>query len=149
MGRAFGLGVLPCPLGQAIGRLGCLAAGCCAGKVTGSWLGMYLPGEGGVWAMRCPTQVLDSAAHVLIFLVLLAVERYGRRPCDGFLFLLYVELSAIARFTVGFLREEAIPVIGPFSTMHLQGIAGMAMAAALTLWNLGRSASRNVALRRL
>jgi len=142
LGRAFDLGVLACPLGQAIGRLGCLAAGCCAGKVTTSGLGMYLPGAGGVWAVRYPTQLLDAAAHLLIFLALLAVERRGRQPFDGFLFVLYLALSSAVRFGMGFLREEAIPVTGPLSAMHLQGIAGLAIAMALILWNMGRSPAR-------
>lgn len=137
MGRAFDLAVLPCPLGQAIGRLGCLAAGCCAGKATTSALSMYLPGMGGVWTMRYPTQLLDSAAHLFIFLALVAVERRWRRPFDGFLFTLYLALSSSLRFTMGFMREGEAAVVGPFSAMHLQGMAGVAVALALMVWNMG------------
>jgi len=82
LGRAFDLGVVPCPLGQAIARLGCLAAGCCGGLVTDSWLGVYLPDASGFWAVRYPTQLLHSAANLLIFFVLLAVERYHPHPAS-------------------------------------------------------------------
>ena len=161
LGRAFDLGVLACPLGQAIGRLGCLAAGCCAGRVTSSWLGVYLPGEGGVWARRYPAPLLDAAAHFLIFLTLVAVERALHRrqtmaaagspsngvapyawPFDGFLFVLYLALSSLARFGMAFVREGASPVLGPFSAMHLQGMAGLALAALLIVWSLWRSPAR-------
>ena len=43
IGRAFDLGSLPIPLGLAIGRLGCLAAGCCGGAPSDSLLTMMLP----------------------------------------------------------------------------------------------------------
>jgi phosphatidylglycerol:prolipoprotein diacylglycerol transferase len=80
LGQAFDLGLAaPLPLGQAIGRLGCLAAGCCFGKPTDSWLGVYLPDHAGLWAMRYPTQLLAAAANLLIFFTLLAMERYRRR----------------------------------------------------------------------
>jgi phosphatidylglycerol:prolipoprotein diacylglycerol transferase len=67
------------PLGHAIGRLGCLARGCCYGRPTTSWIGLYLPDIWGDWAVRYPTQLLSAAANLLIFLSLLTVERVGRR----------------------------------------------------------------------
>jgi phosphatidylglycerol:prolipoprotein diacylglycerol transferase len=151
-GRAFDLGVLACPLGQAIGRLGCLAAGCCGGRATDSWLGMYLPDTRGVWLMRYPTQLMHSAASLLIFLGLVALERYGLRrsdkppgsriwPFDGFIFLLFVVLFFFQRFVIAFFREEPAPVIGPLSWMHLHAIIGMTIATALVARNLVRSST--------
>ena len=46
-GPVLDLAAWPLALGQAIGRLGCFAAGCCYGKATDSWLGMYLKDAGG------------------------------------------------------------------------------------------------------
>jgi phosphatidylglycerol:prolipoprotein diacylglycerol transferase len=159
LGRAFDLGGLGCPLGQAIARLGCLAAGCCAGLAADdSWLGVYLPDARGVWTVRYPTQLMHSAANLLIFLGLLAVERYGLRrspvgkpagsriwPFDGFLFLLFIALYFLQRFVIAFFREEPAPMLGPFSAMHLQAVIGMAVATTLILWNLYRSAARRKA----
>ena len=141
--------LLPAPLGLAIGRLGCLAAGCCYGKPTDSWLGMYLPDDYGFWAVRYPTQLLSGVANLLIFLVLLAVERYGLRradethggriwPFDGFLALLFMSLYALKRFVIGFLRESAVPEIGPLSLMHFQAAVALAAALALLAWNMRR-----------
>ena len=84
-GRAFDLWVVPAPVGQAIGRLGCLAAACCHGKPTDSWLGLHLPDHDGFWAVRFPTQLLSAAADLLIFLILLRLERaLARRPSAHF-----------------------------------------------------------------
>jgi phosphatidylglycerol:prolipoprotein diacylglycerol transferase len=96
LGRVFDLGFLPAPLGQAIGRLGCLAAGCCFGRVTDSWMGMYLPDVTGRWANRYPTQLISSLVDFSIFFFLVGFERFQIRrgkeawPFPGFLFLLYV-----------------------------------------------------------
>lgn len=79
LGRAFDLCIVPVPLGQAIGRLGCLAAGCCYGKPTDSWLGLYLPDHDGFWAVRYPTPLLSAAADLLIF----SVESLTAQPADG------------------------------------------------------------------
>ena len=160
-GRAFDLCGLPIPLGQAIGRLGCLAAGCCCGKATDSWLGMYLPNVHGDWMMRYPTRLMSSAANLLIFIGLLAFERYGRRrsaltptpplaerpggggegwPFDGFLFLLYVDLYCLKRFTVEFLRDTPPPLIGPFTLAHIACFVGFLLSTALMLRNLRSTA---------
>lgn len=154
LGRAFDLGgSLPCALGQTIARLGCLAAGCCGGLPTDSALGVYLPDAQGTWMVRYPTQLMHSAANLGIFLILLAVERYGLRrpdkpvgsrawPFDGFLFLLFIALFFLQRFVIAFFRQEPPPTFGPFSAMHAQAVVGMTAALILILWNLRRSATR-------
>ena len=144
LGRAFDLWWLFVPLGQAIGRLGCLAAGCCYGKPTDSWLGVYLPNVHGDWMVRYPTQLMSSAANLLIFVGLLAFERYGahRRgkgqgwPFDGFLFLLYVNLYCFKRFTIEFLRGDYNPVVGPFSVTHIACFILFFVSSALMLRGL-------------
>lgn len=143
-GRAFDLGGLPIPLGLAIGRLGCLAAGCCGGVVTESWLGLRLPDNLGTWAVRYPTQLLSAAADLSIFLVLLGWERLFRDrgaagrsfPFNGFLFLLFLELYFIKRILIQFLRSDNVPLWGPFSATHLFFLAGLAAVSALIAWNL-------------
>ncbi|NOZ26773.1 MAG: hypothetical protein GXP39_01795 [Chloroflexi bacterium] len=149
LGRTLDLAVVPVPLGQAIGRLGCFARGCCGGRPTDSWLSIYMPNTQGVWAHRYPTQLMSLAANLLIFLILLLVERYGQKrpdkppgariwPFDGFLVLLYMELFGIKRFFIAFLREGATPVLGPLSWIQLHAILLMAFATTLILWNRNR-----------
>jgi phosphatidylglycerol:prolipoprotein diacylglycerol transferase len=149
IGQVFDLGVLPCPLGQGVARLGCLAAGCCYGKPTDSILGMYLPDVHGHWELRYPTQLLDAVANFLIFIILVVVERYGRRrkkpgqetlwPFDGFIFLLFVELFFLKRSLMSFMRQDAVAVIGPFSWMFIQAIIGILIASVLMIWNFSQS----------
>jgi phosphatidylglycerol:prolipoprotein diacylglycerol transferase len=49
----------------AIGRVGCFVTGCCAGRITGSRWGVW-SSDRRVGARRIPTQLLESAAGLLI-----------------------------------------------------------------------------------
>jgi len=147
IGRAFDLGSLPIPLGLAIGRLGCLAAGCCGGAPSDSLLAMALPDLNGVWAARYPTQWLSAGANLVIFFMLVSWERYGTNkvgakkgyPFDGFLFLLFLELYFIKRFLVQFLRNDNLPLMGPLSGTHLFFLAGIGMVSSVLLIRLWRN----------
>lgn len=124
LGRAFDLWIVPVPLGQAIGRLGCLAAGCCYGKPTDSWLGLYLPDHDGFWAVRYPTPLLSAAADLLIFSVLLRLERTLSRRSSvkspGALFSAYLLLYAAKRFAIEFLRADTtLRLAGALTLTHV------------------------------
>jgi phosphatidylglycerol:prolipoprotein diacylglycerol transferase len=126
-------GIPALPLALSIGRLGCFARGCCYGAPTASWLGLYLPDRAGNWLPRYPTQLLSAAANLLIFLVLLAVERYGR-PREGEVTRLFFALFLLKRFGIEFLRGDALPaVLGPFNTTHLTCLTGLALVAVVSL----------------
>jgi phosphatidylglycerol:prolipoprotein diacylglycerol transferase len=93
------------PIGHAIGRLGCLAAGCCYGAHTDLPWGLPLAGD----PSRHPTQIYESLANLSIAFVVarvgLARTRDGRwKP--GSAFLLYVALYATARFLVEIVRAD-------------------------------------------
>jgi phosphatidylglycerol---prolipoprotein diacylglyceryl transferase len=150
-GLVMDLGGLPWPLFQAIGRIGCLGAGCCYGKPTDSWLGIYLRNVHGQWAVRYPTQIMSGIDYLIIFLTLVFVERYGLRrarrmglahqriwPFDGFLFLLYFNLYCVDRFAMECLRGDAEPLVGPFSWVHLVTFAGWLTLTGLIIWNWRR-----------
>jgi len=98
------------PLGQAIGRQGCFAAGCCWGKPTS------LP-----WGVRFtqlahevtgvpidfklhPTQLYESLATFAFFLFLLWLHR--RKRFDGQVILAYAVLYGVARFAIEFFRDD-------------------------------------------
>lgn len=104
-------------LGQAIGRLGCFAAGCCWGKEC------YLP-----WGVRFrtdeaapvplgkplhPVQLYESAADFLIFAIL--YRHYNRSHRSGQVIGLYLILYSTARFIIEFYREHEQALVGPFS----------------------------------
>jgi len=145
-GEHFDRGIVALPLGQAIGRLGCLAAGCCYGRETDSWLGMNLPDAGGLWAARYPTQLLSSVADLAIFAVLLTIERCGSRavgtvgrwPFPGFLTLLYSGLYFAKRFAIEFLRGDDAVVLSPLTWAHVLSLFGLALTAVLLAVNLAR-----------
>ena len=147
VGRVLDLVALPIPLGLAIGRLGCAAAGCCYGRPTDSWLGVYLPDQVGMWAVRYPTQLMSAAVDLFIFVMLLVVERYGMRrvgrsrtwPFNGFLLLLALILFGSKRFVMGFLRESGPGLLGPLSWMHLSALIVVVGSVGFMAWGLVRA----------
>jgi phosphatidylglycerol:prolipoprotein diacylglycerol transferase len=99
-------------LGQAVGRMGCLLAGCCYGQTTempwgvtftntlaaanvGTPLGVALH----------PTQLYEAAAMLLVLGVLLASERHWR-PFQGRTFWTYLLLYGLVRFAIEFYRGD-------------------------------------------
>jgi phosphatidylglycerol:prolipoprotein diacylglycerol transferase len=136
LGRGLDLGCLPVPLGQAIGRLGCLAAGCCGGAAAPAGWGLFMPNDHGIWLNRYPTQPICAAVDLCIFLILLALDRQPVgsrfRPFDGSLLAAYVLLFSAKRFTIEFFRADYQPVVGPFSVVHLATL--LMFGCALGVW---------------
>ena len=99
-------------LGQAVGRLGCLAAGCCHGRPADVPWAITFRDE---YAARVvgtplnvplhPTQLYESLACFAIFFVLVAVA--ARKKFHGQVALLYVALYAVARFVIEFYRGDS------------------------------------------
>ena len=121
-------------LGQALGRVGCLFAGCCYGAqcdlpwaVTFSDprslapLGMPLH----------PAQLYAAAANFTIFAVLYWVAR-PRQRSSGQLLGLYLVLYPITRFLLEFLRDDPRGTLGTLSTSQAMGIPLLAVG----LWIL-------------
>ena len=99
-------------LGHVVGRLGCLAAGCCYGRPTD------VP-----WAITFtnplaaanvgtpldvplhPTQMYDAGAELVILVGLLLTERKGQ-TFAGRTFWLYMLLYAVSRFVIEFYRGD-------------------------------------------
>jgi phosphatidylglycerol:prolipoprotein diacylglycerol transferase len=99
---------LAVPLGSAIGRAGCFLNGCCAGRETAGWFGVVFPGT----VVRVvPTQLIDSAANLLIFAALLHLL-VRHRPRAGVLWWLFLLLYGISRFLVETLRTNPPIALG-------------------------------------
>ena len=147
MGR-YALPVLPTfdvfgpglALGQAIGRLGCFAAGCCwgvkcdrpwavrftsydANKITGVPLDVDLH----------PAQLYEAGLLALVFLVTWRLFLRPRRP--GLVFGVYLILAAGERFLVEFFREhqQANLLGNPLSNAQLIAL-GLALAGSVLVW---------------
>lgn len=97
-------------IGHAIGRLGCFCAGCCYGK----------PAEGLPWAVTFtdpeslaiigmplhPTQLYESAAELLNFLILITLRRH--QSFNGQLFWMYILNYSIIRSVVEMFRGDQV-----------------------------------------
>lgn len=122
-------------LGQSIGRLGCFAAGCCWGRAC------YLP-----WGVRFrsdaaapvplnvplhPVQLYESAADLLIFIVLYKLFRKQHRA--GTIIGGYLVLYSTARFIIEFFRVHEQSLVGPFSLTQWIALALLALGIAMLL----------------
>jgi phosphatidylglycerol:prolipoprotein diacylglycerol transferase len=104
----FDLIALYAPLQQAIGRLGCLLAGCCYGRATTvAWSIIYTSPDT-IAPRYCslhPTQLYSAFALGAIFLLLYFALQYRfRKP--GQLGCWYLVLTGIERWGVDFWRAE-------------------------------------------
>lgn len=145
VGDAFAPGIA---LGHAIGRIGCLMAGCCYGRPT------TLP-----WAITFtdplaaanvgtpldvplhPTQLYEAAGELAILAVLLTSERRWR-PAPGRLFWLYVFLYALVRFVVEFYRGDPRgTAVAGLSTSQFIALLLLPLSLAMLAW-LGRRTAR-------
>ena len=120
------------PLGQAIGRLGCFAAGCCYGLPAGvPWAVTFTHPES--LAPRGiplhPTQVYESAAAFSIFLLLMAIRKKER--FRGRLFWIYLLLYSSARFTIEFFRDDPRGWVIPQALSSAQAVAIPAVILAV------------------
>ena len=111
---AFAPGIV---IGQAIGRLGCFAAGCCWGRECSlPWGVRFRSNEAAPVPLNKtlhPAQLYESAADLLIFLFL--YRQFGRNEKPGRIIGLYLVLYSIARFIIEFFREHEQSLVGPFS----------------------------------
>ena len=99
------------PLFHAFGRIGCLFAGCCYGKVIekGFYHLSYEPG-----ISRIPVQLYESIFLILLFILLLWLTISDRKIA---LMPVYLVIYAVWRFIIEYYRGDKIRGIwGPFST---------------------------------
>ena len=95
------------PLGHAIGRVGCVMAGCCHGKQYDGFLAIHYPRsvlgvspEQGYF----PVQPLESLFNLIIFGTLLLIARKAKRGVT--LLGAYLSMYAVARFILEFFRGD-------------------------------------------
>jgi len=124
---AFAPGVA---IGQAIGRQGCFAAGCCWGKPTDSIFGVHftqaahdftgVPIEAsGLPVHLHPTQLYESFTMLIVFAVLVYIHK--KKRFDGQVLIAYGIIYGIVRFTIEFFRDD--PRGNLFGLTSLLGIS--------------------------
>ena len=103
-GSYWDVAVFTMLVAMVLGRLGCLMNGCCAGRHSKSFLGVYLPNREGVWQRRVPTPCLEAALGLA--LVVLALAFRHSMPFPGSLFLLVTTGYALGRLALESTREQ-------------------------------------------
>jgi len=114
-------------LGMAIGRIGCFLNGCCYGIVApwGFDFGDGLP--------RLPTQLFESAFHLIAFVLL--VYYSGKVKTPGILFKLYLLAYFVFRFLTEFIRENPMVCCG-MTVYQIICVLG-AIYMIIVLWRTG------------
>lgn len=116
-------------LGHAIGRLGCLLAGCCYGIETDHGFSIHLHG-----ANRVPIQLYESLGLLLITFFILK-----KLKSEFNIIALYLLLYSVLRFVLEFYRGDGIRgvwIVG-LSTSQIISmviVAGMSINLALRAW---------------
>lgn len=138
------------PLGHAVGRLGCFAAGCCYGKPT------YLPWAVTFTSTRAaqlvgtplniplhPTQLYEAAAEFFNFFILILLARKQR--FRGEIFATFILLYGIERGLIEFDRWDpgrTLFLHGRFSLMQVVSLALIFLG--VWMWRRGSRSSRAV-----
>lgn len=116
-------------VGQAVGRLGCLLAGCCAGVPTSSRWGVW-SSDRRVGTRRIPVQLIEAAAAATLAVVTAAIAWRVPTSWGGLLF-----VGGVAGYVV--VRQLLFPLRGlPRSTRHGRRIT-LALAALVLVGTLG------------
>lgn len=132
-------------IGHALGRIGCLMAGCCYGGEC------HLP-----WAITFrnqsslaplgiplhPTQIYEVIGNLLIFAVLMAFRK--RKQMDGQVFCVYVFLYGVMRFIIEIFRgdDRGDFVFGFLSVSQTIGIMMICSAFFIQIY-LRRNTEKN------
>jgi len=115
------------PFSIALGRLGCLVAGCCRGA---PWEGpVAIAYNDGV--LRHPAQLYEALFQLLAGWTLLVLWRRG--ILFGRLFALYLVVYGVFRFATEFIRDTAKPFAG-FSAYQWMSLAMIVAGAAAIYW---------------
>ena len=131
IGVLFDLAAPYIALGQAIGRLGCFANGCCYGKPV-AW-GIYFPIH---HAHLHPTQLYEAGSLLLIYVLLKWAGKQTFKP--GMIFVGYLWLVAIERFVVEFYRADQMAVLGYLSLFQWISIVIFIVGLIIALSPLGQ-----------
>jgi phosphatidylglycerol:prolipoprotein diacylglycerol transferase len=127
-------------LGHAVGRLGCLMAGCCFGRpTTVAWAITFhdpaasINSDTPLGVPLHPTQLYEAGAELLILGVLLWLERRGH-AFAGRTFWTYILLYGVARFVIEFYRGDPRGSIGILSTSQFVSLIAVPIAVVMLAW---------------
>lgn len=144
-------------LGQAFGRQGCFAAGCCWGRPT-DWLwgvhfgaagheytGVPMYGPSNEELFLHPTQLIESFTMLAVFGLLVWLHR--RKKFDGQVLIAYGIIYSVFRFSIEFIRDDprgdlfGLTTLTGLSTSQLVSLFVAACSVVFMIMRL-RNASR-------
>lgn len=97
------------PIGHAIGRIGCVMAGCCNGMEYEGPFALYYPNSvSGLPSQQgyFPVQLLEAVLNIIIAAFLIWYSHKDRKTCN--VLFLYLILYSVTRFWLEFLRGDEI-----------------------------------------
>jgi phosphatidylglycerol---prolipoprotein diacylglyceryl transferase len=137
MADAFAPGVA---LGHAVGRLGCLMAGCCYGQPTGLPWGIVFTDPFAhanvgtpLHEHLHPTQLYEAGAELAIMALLLGTERRGKY-FPGRTFWLYMLLYAVSRFVIEIYRGDPRGMLLGISTSQFISVLLVPVSVAALVY---------------
>jgi phosphatidylglycerol:prolipoprotein diacylglycerol transferase len=135
------------PNGQAIGRLGCFAGGCCYGAPApaDAWWAVIFTNPAGNAPLNIPlhpAQLYVAAASLTIFLILFFIQKEALKR-QGSLVGLFLILENSSRFLIDFWRGDRDPIIGQIanvaiSQVQLYAAIGLVGSIIALVWFLTR-----------
>jgi phosphatidylglycerol:prolipoprotein diacylglycerol transferase len=145
-------------LGQAFGRQGCFAAGCCWGKPTDLFWGVHftdagheytgvpIHGPSGSDLFLHPTQLIESFVMLAVFGLLVWLHRH--KKFDGQVLIAYGIIYSIFRFSIEFIRDDprgdlfGLTTMTGLSTSQLVSLIVAAASIGFMIWRLKAGPSR-------
>lgn len=122
----------PVAIGQAIGRLGCLAAGCCYGKETDlPWAITFTNPKclAPIGKMLHPIQIYAFLDLLLIFGLLVLIRKF--KKFQGQIVACYLMFVSIHRFFIEFLRADERGTVEMLSTSQFISVILFILGIAL------------------
>jgi len=139
------------PLGHAFGRIGCFLNGCCHGRVSHSCLAVTFPERSPAWYLQVfnheladtaprslpvlPTQLFESGANLLLFILLALLYRRTRNR-SGLVTAAWFMAYAVIRFTIEPLRGDLRMNVGFWSIGQFISVMLFATGLCLMIWRL-------------
>ncbi|MEW6382219.1 MAG: prolipoprotein diacylglyceryl transferase [bacterium] len=130
-------------LGQGIGRIGCLMAGCCYGKETSCPWAIRFTDPHSLAVLNVPlhpTQIYEAVGALLIFGLLLGLRK--KKSFEGQIFWTYIALYSALRFVIEFFRGDEVRAFF-WHTLSLTQVIGIALflSSLYMLWTLKKVAA--------
>ena len=142
------------PLGHFFGRIGCFLNGCCHGRVSHCAVAVTFPAHSPAWYLQVynqelpadaphslpvlPTQLFESGANLLLFVLLVLLYRRHHNR-SGIVTAAYLMAYALIRFLVEPLRGDLRMNVGYWSIAQFISILLFISGAGLLAWKMWAS----------